>query len=128
MRWMLTLAGLCAAIPASADEIEVESAVYVESGGDGASRIEPVDRLMRGDRVVAILRWNAPHIGSYTITSPIPEGLAVRSATHPSVEYSTDDGQSWRRPADLDNIPRGATHLRWRARGEGRLSYRAVVR
>jgi len=47
----------------------------------------------------------------------------------PGIEVSTDGGRSWRRLDDSDEVPQGTTHLRWQiGGGEGRLSYRAVVR
>ena len=128
MRWIIVAAALGAAIPAGAQPVAIDSAVYLERGGDGASTIEPVTRLVRGDRVVTIMRWDAPRSGSYTVTSPIPATLALESASHPGLEVSTDGGRSWRRLTDPDSVPHGATHLRWRVGGEGRLSYRAVVR
>jgi len=84
---------------------------------------------LRGDRVVTILRWNAPLGGRYTAVSQVPAGLAIESASRSGVEVSTDGGRSWRRLDDPDAVPRDTTHLRWRiGGGEGRLSYRAVVR
>ena len=128
MRWTIAWAGLLAAIPANAQDVAIASAVYRESTEQGVTRIEPATRLMRGDRVVAILRWDAPAAGTYTVVSPVPARLALQSASHPGLEVSTDGGRSWRRLADPDAVPRGTTHLRWQVGGEGRLSYRAVVR
>ena len=127
MRW-LAVAAVLAAIPANAQGVTVDSAVYLERSGDGTTQIEPAIRLMRGDRVVTILTWQAPRGGSYTVTSPVPAGLALQSASRPGLEVSTDGGRTWRRLADPDTIPSGTTHLRWRIGGDGRLSYRAVVR
>jgi hypothetical protein len=128
MRWTLALSAGLAAIPASAQDVAIASAVYRERVEGGATEVEPATRLARGDRVVAILTWDAPRGGSFTVTSPVPAGLALQSASHPGLEVSTDGGRTWRRLADPDNIPRGTTHLRWQVGGEGRLSYRAVVR
>ena len=128
MRWAIVLAALAAAIPAGAQVVAIDSAVYLERGGGGATQVEPATRLMRGDRVVAILTWDAPQGGSYTVVSPVPAGLALQSTSLPGIEVSTDGGRSWHRLADPDSVPRGTTHLRWQVGGEGRLSYRAVVR
>jgi hypothetical protein len=85
--------------------------------------------LLRGDRVVTVLRWRAPRGGSYTAVSPVPASLSVESASMAGLEISTDGARSWRRLEDPEAVPVGTTHLRWRiAGGEGRLSYRAVVR
>jgi len=130
MRWTIAATMLLAAAPLAAKDVAIDSAVYRETAGaDGALRIAPAGRLLRGDRVVTVLRWNAPRGASYTAVSPVPAGLAVESASHAGLEISTDGGRSWRRLADPDAVPLGTTHLRWRiGGGEGRLSYRAVVR
>lgn len=130
MRWTIAGAALIAASAAGARDLAVESAIYTETAGaDGARVVVPAARLVRGDRVVTILSWNAPRDGRFTAVSRIPSGLALESASKPGLEISTDGGRSWRRIADPDTIPRGATHLRWQiGGGEGQFSYRAVVR
>jgi len=128
MRWTLVAAALLAAIPASAQDVNIDSAVYRERIDNGRTELEPATRLTSGDRVVTIVRWEAPRGGSYTVTSPVPAGLALQSASHAGLEVSTDGGRSWRRVTDPERLPRGATHLRWQVGGDGRLSYRAVVR
>ena len=130
MRWMIAAAALLATAPLAARDIAVDSAVYRETEGAGGMReIGPAGRLLRGDRVVTILRWNAPRGASYTAVSPVPAGLAIESASRSGLEVSTDGGRSWRGLGDPDAVPEGITHLRWQiGGGEGRLSYRAVVR
>jgi hypothetical protein len=122
MRWTIALTALLAAVPANAQDVVVDSAVYRELVSDGETQIEPATRLTRGDRVVTILTWDAPRGASYTVTSAVPVGLAVQSASQPGLEISTDGGRTWRRLADPDAVPRGTTHLRWRVGGDGRLS------
>lgn len=131
MRFIFAATAVLGALPAAsvvAQGIAIDTAVYREQVVDGAVRIEPATRLLRGDRVVTVLRWEAPDHGRYTVTSAVPPSLAVESASHPGLEVSLDGGRSWRRLADPRSMPRGTTHLRWQMRGEGRLSYRAVVR
>lgn len=128
MRWTLALAAILPASPANAQDVSIDSAVYRERVEQGQARIERATHLTRGDRVVTILTWDAPGRSSYTVTSPVPAGLTLQSASHPGLEVSTDGGRTWRRPADPGRIPRGATHLRWQIGGDGRMSYRAVVR
>ena len=128
MRWTTALAALAAALPAHAQDVAIDSAVYLERESGGETHVVPATRLMRGDRVVTILTWEAPREGSYTVVSPVPAGLALQSASRPGLEVSTDGGRTWRKLADPDAVPAWTTHLRWRVGGEGRLSYRAVVR
>lgn len=128
MRWTIAVAALLTALPASAQQIVIDSAVYRERVAGGEVRIEPATRLIRGDRVVTILTWDTPPGGTYTLVSRVPTGLVLQSASYSGLEVSVDGGRAWRRLADPDTIPRGATHLRWRVGGDGRLSYRAVVR
>ena len=130
MRWTIAAAALLAPAPAAAQGVAVESAVYRETAGDdGALRIAPAERLLRGDRVVTVLRWDAPRAGSFTAVTPVPAGLAIESASRTDLDVSVDGGRNWRRLADPDQVPRNTTHLRWQiGGGEGRLSYRAVVR
>jgi hypothetical protein len=130
MRWTIATAALLVASPLAAEDVAIQSTVYRETAGsDGAWRIVPAERLSRGDRVITVLRWDAPRGASYTAVSPVPAGLSIESASRAGVDVSTDGGRSWRRLDNPYTIPRGTTHLRWRIDGgEGRLSYRAVVR
>jgi hypothetical protein len=128
MRWIVALAALAAAVPASAQDVAIDSAVYLERESGGETRVMPATRLTRGDRVVTILTWDAPRGSSYTLVSAVPAGLTLQSMSRPDLEVSTDGGRSWRRLDDPDTVPSGTTHLRWRVGGDGRLSYRAVVR
>jgi hypothetical protein len=130
MRWTIATASLLAAAPLAAEEVAIDSSVYRETAGtDGDRRVVPAERLSRGDRVVTVLRWDAPRGAKYTAVSPVPAGLAIESTSRAGVEISTDGGRSWQQLDNPEVIPRATTHLRWRIDGgEGRLSYRAVVR
>lgn len=128
MRWIFVLAASLAVTPASAQDVAIDSAVYIERIEDGANRIEPADRVTRGDRVITILRWQAPETGRYTATSAIPQELRIESASYPGLEVSTDGGRTWHKLVSSAQIPSNITHLRWPVGGDGRLSYRAVVR
>jgi hypothetical protein len=130
MRWTIAAAALLAPAPLAAESVAIDSAVYRETAdADGALQVVPAGRLLRGDRVVTILRWVGPRGASFTAVSPVPAGLTIESASRPGLEVSRDGGRSWQRLDDPDAVPQGTTHLRWRIdAGEGRLSYRAVVR
>ena len=128
MRWTIAAAALLTALPVAAQDVAIDSAVYRERADATGRHIEPATRLVPGDRVVTILSWNAPRGGSYTVTSPVPPRLALQSASHAGLEVSTDGGRTWRRLSDPENVSPATTHLRWQVGGEGRLSYRAVVR
>ena len=128
MRWTTALAALAAALPAHAQDVAIDSTVYLERDSGGESQVVPATRLIRGDRVVTILTWEAPAASRHTLTSAVPARLALHSASQPDLEVSTDGGRTWRKLADPDAVPNGTTHLRWRVGGDGRLSYRAVVR
>ncbi|HYD25570.1 MAG TPA: hypothetical protein VEB68_12320 [Croceibacterium sp.] len=129
MRWTIFMAVSLTAVPAAAQEVAIDSSVYRErADGSGGRQIEPATRLLRGDRVVTIMRWQPPRAGRFTVVSAVPPQLAIESASQAGIEVSTDGGLSWRRLADPDAVPRGTTHLRWQLGDEGRMSYRAVVR
>jgi hypothetical protein len=133
MRWIIALMASLAATPLQAqnldNDIDIDSAVYVErTDAAGIRRIEPATRLLRGDRVVTILRWDAPR-GGFTAVSAVPRHLALESLSHRGLEVSTDGGRTWRRLAADDSVSPVTTHLRWQlAAGAGRISYSAVVR
>jgi hypothetical protein len=129
MHRIIFLVGMAMATPAHAESVAVESAVYSERHENGAMRVAPAVRLSSGDRVVTILTWKAPSTGRYTAVSAVPPRLAIQSTSREGVEISTDGGRSWQALTDTDFVPSGITHLRWPIDGgDGRLSYRAVVR
>lgn len=131
MRWIIAVAALAVSLtsPAAAQGVALQTAVYRERIEDGARTVAPAQRLASGDRVVTILTWSAPRAGRYTALSAVPSRLAVESTSREGLEVSTDGGRNWRALADADAVPAGTTHIRWRLNGgEGRLSYRAVVR
>ncbi|OYW44584.1 MAG: hypothetical protein B7Z08_06415 [Sphingomonadales bacterium 32-68-7] len=118
-----------APLAAGSEALDVRSAVFIERSDAQGRRIEPADRLLRGDTIVTVLTWHAPDRAGYTIVSAVPPALALESASHDAMEVSTDGGRTWRALADARDLPSGITHLRWQAQaGDGRLSYRARVR
>ena len=130
MRGTIIAAALLAGAPLAAQDIAIGSTVYRETAGrDGQRQVAPAVRLARGDRVITVLRWNAPHAARYTAVTSVPASLVIESASRPGLEISTNGGRTWRRLDDPDAVPSATTHLRWRIDGgEGRLTYRALVR
>ena len=125
----LAMALLAAATaPVYAQGVAIESAVFLEHSDGHGMRVEPAERFVSGDRVVTVLRWQAPGQRRFTVVSPVPTGLRVESVSRAGLEVSTDRGRSWQVLSDARELPRGVTHLRWRAGGDGQLTYRAVVR
>jgi hypothetical protein len=120
---------LCSAAPAVAESaVSVDSRVFIERGDEHGTTLAPSARFARGDQVVTVLTWQAPRRDRLTIVSAVPPGLELESVSRTEFEYSVDAGNTWRVLAIGDSLPRRVTHLRWRSGGDGRLSYRAVVR
>jgi hypothetical protein len=117
---------LAAPLQAQTAPVAIDSAVFVERSEGTVRTIEEVGSFRKGERVVTVLRWQAPR-GSYTVTSPVPPRLQFEGASAEDVEVSTDGGRTWRRAALAR--PEMVTHLRWRVgSGPGRLTYSAIVR
>jgi hypothetical protein len=117
---------IAAPLQAQSGPVDIESAVFVERSDGGGRMVEEARSFRRGERVVTVLRWEAPR-GSYTVTSPVPERLQFEGASAEDVEVSADGGRSWRTLAGTPH--QTVTHLRWRVgNGPGRLTYRAIVR
>ncbi|WP_305095870.1 hypothetical protein [Croceibacterium aestuarii] len=119
---------LLAAAPLGAQTppLALESAVFVERGIGAERTVEPSVRFTRGERVVTVMRWDAPR-GNYTVTSAVPARLQFERASSDRLEVSIDGGRTWRGAAEVQ--PEAVTHLRWRiGAGSGRLSYSAIVR
>jgi hypothetical protein len=115
-----------APLQAQSGPVAIESTIFVERSDGAARTVEPARDLRRGERVVTVLRWQAPR-GSYTVTSAVPSPLQYEGSSAERIEVSTDGGRTWRAAASTQ--PEAVTHLRWRvASGTGRLTYSAIVR
>jgi hypothetical protein len=117
---------IAAPLQAQSTPVDIDSAVFVERSDGGARTIEEAQSFRKGERVVTVLRWEAPR-GSYTVTSPVPPRLQFEGVSADKVDVSIDGGRSWRTLAGTS--PETVTHLRWRVgNGPGRLTYSAIVR
>ena len=117
---------IAAPLQAQTPHVAVESAVFVEHSDGPERTVEPTASFERGERVVTVLRWQAPS-GSYTVTSAVPPRLQFERASFNTLEVSTDGGHTWRNLSEVQ--PEAVTHLRWRVgAGIGRLTYSAIVR
>lgn len=118
-----------------------------EITADNGSRqriLEPFDTVTSGDRLIYSLAYRqkgqAPANGVF-ITNPLPSMVRFEQSLRGDEQVSVDGGRHWgqlkdlrvasssgqSRPARAEDV----THLRWRvanASGNGRLTYRAVVR
>jgi hypothetical protein len=71
------------------------------------------------------MRWIIAAAALLAAAPLAAEDVAIDSAVY----RETADAHGLRQLDDPDEVPHGITHLRWRIEGgEGRLSYRAVVR
>lgn len=129
------------AIAAAAPNVATNSAVFVERlESDTVRRLEPADRLARGDRVVTIVTWyRLGGAGAFTITNSLPRSIAYQKSARGDEEVSVDGGRSWGRLADLrvgsrNATPEDVTHVRWRIPaeraqfGKGHIAYSGIVR
>lgn len=141
-----TLAGaaLAALLPitaSAAPAVALDSAIFVErtraDNGALVRSLEPASQLRRGDRVVTVVTWH--HLGGerdFTVTNPLPRGLAYQASASGEEEVSIDGGRTWGRIGQLRvgtrmATPEDVTHVRWRvqpARGRGQIAYSGIVR
>ena len=139
---LLAIAALTAPSPAHAEPtVALDSAVFVERIEPGTGRrLEPVNQLSRGDRVVYVVTWQrTAGSGSFTVTNSLPRSVYFQGTADGDEEVSVDGGRSWGKLEDLRvgtryATPEDVTHVRWRvpaavaARGQGRIAYSAIVR
>lgn len=124
-----------------APTVALDSAVYVEKLTRGnVRRLEPAERMIRGDRVVTVVTWyRMGGDGGFTVTNPLPRAIAYQASARDDEQVSVDGGRSWGKLADLRIGSRAATaedvtHVRWRipatraAQGRGLIAYSGIVR
>jgi hypothetical protein len=120
--------------------VSTQSVVYVERlQPDATRRLEPADRLSRGDRVITVVNWfragnsNDP----FVITNPLPSAVAYQASAWDDQDVSVDGGRTWGR-LDMLRVgrrfatPEDVTHVRWRIsasdHSRGQIAYSSIVR
>lgn len=135
---------LSLAVPLIAEagpSVSLDSAVFVERAGPGASRmLQPASALKRGDRLVYVVSWyRMGGAGGFTVTNPLPRSVYYQGSARGDEEVSVDGGRTWGKLGALRigerfATPEDVTHVRWRvapeaaAIGAGRIAYSAIVR
>ncbi len=134
------LSTACLSMPAAAEPaVSTQSAVFVERRqSDATRRLEPADRLVRGDRVITVVNWSraAPSSSAFVITNPLPSAVAYQASAWDDQDVSVDGGRTWGRLERLRMgkrfaTPEDVTHVRWRipaARTRGQIAYSGIVR
>lgn len=131
--------GVLAAPVLSSSSVATQSAVYVERlQPDATRRLEPADRLNRGDRVITVVNWTrSASGGSFVITNPLPAAVAYQASAWDDQDVSVDGGRTWGRLGDLRissryATPEDVTHVRWRISPQqqrrGQIAYSGIVR
>lgn len=138
------LTGFAMTVPLAAaaqPTVATDSAVFVERLEKGDQRrLEPAERLSRGDRVVTVVSWyRMGGDGGFTITNPLPRAIAYQASARDDQEVSVDGGRTWGQLGELRvagriATPEDVTHMRWRVppgsarRGQGQIAYSGIVR
>jgi hypothetical protein len=115
-----------------------QSAVFVERLQPGATRrLEPADRLYRGDRIITVVNWRRAGGLPFVITNPVPAAVAYQASAWDAQQVSVDGGRTWGKLGALhvgsrSATPEDVTHVRWRIsaaqRSRGQIAYSGIVR
>ena len=117
------LAFLAPAPALAADNVALDSAVFVErsvTGADGKPSVvrEEPKLVTPGDKLVFVLSYKnagtAP-ADSFVVTNPIPASVSFVASDSPGADFSVDGGKSWGALAALK--VKGADGKRSRRRG-----------
>jgi len=137
---MITMGSSVLAAPMPpAHSVATRSLVYVERlQPDSTRRLEPADRLNRGDRVITVVNWTRSAVGgSFVITNPLPAAVAYQASAWDDQDVSVDGGRTWGRLGGLRigsryATPEDVTHVRWRISPQqqrrGQIAYSGIVR
>jgi hypothetical protein len=120
--------------------VATQSMVYVERlNPDASRRLEPAERLSRGDRIITVVNWSRfrGDTGPFVITNPLPAAVAYQASAWDDQDVSVNGGRTWGRLGTLRlgsriAAPEDVTHVRWRitaqARRRGQIAYSGIVR
>jgi hypothetical protein len=136
---LVSCIGFSPMIAHAAPVVATQSAVFVERlQPDATRRLEPANRLSRGDRVITVVNWSrATGTGPFVITNPLPASVAYQSSAWDDQDVSVDGGRTWGRLGALRSgkrfaTPEDVTHMRWRIssqeRRRGQIAYSGIVR
>jgi uncharacterized repeat protein (TIGR01451 family) len=152
MKFLIALFALLAPATAFANQVALDSEVFVERNveqADGTVTVTLVEpsRVVPGDGLVFVLSYrntSAEPADNFTVTNPLPDAVAFRDTPDTGAVFSVDGGTTFGPLSDLavtgeDGTQRPAraedvTHIRWTltepipAGGTGQLTFRGVVR
>jgi uncharacterized repeat protein (TIGR01451 family) len=152
IRLILALFALSApAVALAANDVSLTSAMFVEksvaqTGGPAKVTLEQPKSVPPGARLDFVLSYR--NLGktpatNFTVTNPMPNGVAFDSTADAGASYSVDGGKTWgplttlRVPAGATiraAVPEDVTHIRWVLKapipvgGTGKLSFRGFVK
>ncbi|MDB5715865.1 MAG: hypothetical protein JWO15_3262 [Sphingomonadales bacterium] len=150
----LILALFALSVPAvalAANDVSLTSAMFVEksvpqTGGPAKITLEQPKSVPPGAKLVFVLSYRnqgKTPATNFTVTNPMPNGVAFDSTADPGASYSVDGGKTWgplttlRVPAGATSraaLPEDVTHIRWILKtpipvgGTGKLSFRGFVK
>jgi uncharacterized repeat protein (TIGR01451 family) len=150
----LILALFALSVPAvalAANDVALTSAMFVERSmpqPDGKTKVmlEQPKSVPPGAKLVFVLSYRnqgKAAATNFTVTNPIPVGVAFDSTSDAGASYSVDGGKTWGLLTSLRVSARGTsrpalsedvTHIRWILKtpipvgGTGKLSFRGLVK
>lgn len=152
IRLILALFALSApAVALAANDVALTSAMFVEksvpqTGGPTKVTLEQPKSVPPGAKLVFVLSYRnqgKTPATNFTVTNPIPNGVAFDSTADAGASYSVDGGKTWgplttlRVQAGATSraaLPDDVTHIRWILKnpipvgGTGKLSFRGFVK
>jgi uncharacterized repeat protein (TIGR01451 family) len=139
------------AVAFAANDVALTSAMFVErsvpqAGGAAKVTLEQPKSVPPGAKLVFVLTYRnqgKAAATNFTVTNPIPVGVAFDSTPDAGASYSVDGGKSWgpltalsiaTRAGPRAAVPEDVTHVRWvltkpiAIGATGKLSFRGSVK